>query len=182
MPNWCECKLTIKGKEEEVNAFKKFAKGTEPLYDSKKELGVLDMNRFVPYPEEYKKQDKIANKVINDWKKLTNEQQKNTPYPDIKDGYNSGGHEWCQKNWGTKWNFAEPKIIDETICTKLIYDFQTAWSPPIPIINAMSKKFPNLQFTLQYWEGGAGFKGTYSIKNNAVIISEEKKYIGSRGG
>jgi hypothetical protein len=38
-------------------------------------------------------------------------------------------------------------------------DFLTAWSPPVPVIKAMSALYPSLVFNLTYFEGGMCFAG-----------------------
>ena len=62
---------------------------------------------------------------------------------------------WCVDNWGTKWNVDKDPDLnfnkDDTIC------FDTAWSPPIPVIAALAAKFPDVKFTLRYFEGGNFF-------------------------
>jgi hypothetical protein len=44
---------------------------------------------------------------------------------------------WSNEHWGTKWNAYEIEEKSPT-CIR----FQTAWSPPIPILVTLSKKFP----------------------------------------
>ncbi len=52
-------------------------------------------------------------------------------------------YEWRCRNWGTKWNACEPNwCLEEGV----LY-FQTAWSAPFPIIEAMAAKYPELEFT-----------------------------------
>ena len=53
-------------------------------------------------------------------------------------------YEWCIKNWGTKWNSCETTIDDDE--DDIVIDFDTAWSPPIPVLLALSKKYPNNVF------------------------------------
>ena len=47
-------------------------------------------------------------------------------------------YEWCVENWGTKWNSCDTYISGDSLC------FWTAWSPCLPVIEAMSKMFPGL--------------------------------------
>ena len=47
-------------------------------------------------------------------------------------------YEWACNNWGTKWNACNTRIgVNEV-------SFDTAWCEPIPVIRALSEKFPNL--------------------------------------
>ena len=42
-------------------------------------------------------------------------------------------HEWCCANWGTKWNAYDTELDDD------ILTFDTAWSCPIPVLDALAK-------------------------------------------
>ena len=53
-------------------------------------------------------------------------------------------YEWCIKNWGTKWSSDSTRIDDSE--DDIVIDFDTAWSPPIPVLVALSKKYPNNVF------------------------------------
>ena len=68
-------------------------------------------------------------------------------------------YDWNVRNWGTKWDVANSDedsypetelMTDEEI--KLQYSFNTAWSPPIPVINLLSKQYPSLNFNLDFEE------------------------------
>lgn len=155
MPNYCECDLIVTGDSKQ---FKAFARTGD---------NCLDTNKFVPYPKKFKD----MNTKAADYHKKTGKY--------LKDGFNSGGYEWCIKNWGTKWGIFDAVIDSDD---DLRYAFTCAWSPPIPVILAMSKKFPMLEFTLTYFERGAAFNGHYQVKNGMVLSDETGKYFGDRGG
>ena len=60
MPNWCENDLAVEGPKEVIEEFLKFAAGAageNPLDD---EGSPFDFNRFIPYPEEFRRIDEIA--------------------------------------------------------------------------------------------------------------------------
>ncbi len=46
--------------------------------------------------------------------------------------------------------------------------FDTAWSPPIQIIEALGDKFPNMHFQLRYLELGDGFAGICETEDNDI--------------
>ena len=105
----------------------------------------------------------------------------------MKDGFNSGGYDWCLQNWGTKWGICDSEKQEEygwegKEDKEVMYKFQTAWSPPNPIILRMSKLFPDLEFEMRYFEGGGGFNGIYRCKNGEVQRDEQGDYFGDRGG
>lgn len=169
MPNWCECKLDVilpknKGAKEELFNFKKFAKTKD---------SDLDTNKFIPYPKKYSSMDKRSKTIMEKTGKS------------IRDGFNSGGYNWCLNNWGTKWGICDANyqgIHIQKTQIKLSYNFITAWSPCNPIILKMSKMFPKMKFVYRYWEGGSGFRGTIIFKANKILKDSCYDYKGYRGG
>jgi len=156
MPNWAENTLTVSGGKKQLKQFMKFAKG---------ENGDLDFDKFIPYPERYKKLDEVARKAQAEIDALPDDERRmfyklggETP----KDGYNSGGYEWCRNNWGTKWNAHQLNM--ETHGDAVVYYFDTAWNPPEPVIQAMSKRFTELEFSLDFREEGEGYEGNSLYK------------------
>ena len=83
-------------------------------------------------------------------------------------------------NWGTKWNTDGGYRDDQG--TRIMLTFDTAWSPPIPIVDALSELYPKTKFSLRYYECGMGFKGRYAVKGGKVIAEEHGEYRGRRGG
>ena len=127
--------------------------------------------------------DRVIKKLDNisaDWEKI----YEGVPWGDRparpKNGYNSGGYEWCVANWGTKWPPCETQINMQT--KNAFISFQTAWSAPGPIVYKLAEKFPDLTFDLKFWECGAGFKGQLKLRGQEVLENWESKYSGDRGG
>ncbi|AEF85473.1 conserved hypothetical protein [Treponema primitia ZAS-2] len=80
------------------------------------------------------------------------------------------GEDWYDQhrdNWGTKWNVSDCDIDDDG--GPVTVWFETAWSPPIPILEALTKKYTALSFTLEYNEGGMGFRGVFESRQGEVI-------------
>ena len=56
-----------------------------------------------------------------------------------------GWYEWNNANWGTKWDACQSSLdmdeLEEAIANNDSYhfEFDTAWSPPIPVFEAMAK-------------------------------------------
>ena len=49
-------------------------------------------------------------------------------------------YDWCIKNWNTKWNaYGFDKCDDKNVLS-----FQTAWSAPVPVIDKLAEKYPDL--------------------------------------
>ncbi|GGY87851.1 hypothetical protein [Shewanella fodinae] len=75
--------------------------------------------------------------------------------------------EYARKAWGTKWN-AYNQISEENSETMVRFD--TAWSHPYPVIEALSKKFPDEVISVKYADEDTGSNcGTYSIKNGEIV-------------
>lgn len=91
-------------------------------------------------------------------------------------------YDWAIKNWGTKWGIYNSRLYRETDVS-LMYNFQSAWSPPEPVVMKMAKMYPNLIFRLMYYEQGAGYRGELVLKNGAVTKDVfYDNYRGGRGG
>ena len=61
-----------------------------------------------------------------------------------------------------------------------IYNFLTAWSPPINWLVETSKKYPDLKFSINYIEHGCDFRGTEIYQNGKNIyrlITSVNEYI-----
>lgn len=109
------------------------------------------------YVEEHASKD-------NGWKEKTRAftDEEKAALADI--GYQNW-YDWACANWGTKWN-AYSVIAGKTSCGDGIVTFETAWAPPMPVLDALAAKFPSADFRLLwsdegdnrqhrvYWENG----------------------------
>lgn len=165
MSNWCENELTVRGKEEDIKHFVNVI-GKE-----------LDFNKVIPYPRKYKlldaKHKRVEKEMLAKDGKLDY-----TKLP--KDGYTSGGYDWCCENWGSKWNANHKDFEDGGFY--LIYSYDTPWAPPEGVINKLIEMFPKLEFCNQYWEGGMQFTGTITGSKGKVDSHVSGEYKGIRGG
>jgi hypothetical protein len=67
----------------------------------------------------------------------------------------NGWYDWRVKNWGSKWNSYSPSLQGESLF------FQTAWSPPLPIITKLSEILKT-RLVLDYLDEGCGFIGRFT--------------------
>jgi Api92-like protein with ferredoxin domain len=151
MPNHCTNVLSLSGSQTEIDECFDSVKGDDRAFD---------FNKVLPYPEEYAALDRAAEQ----WKKDNPGEWKGRP----KDGFNSGGYEWCCENWSTKWNAYE-ECRDPKDGTKII--FRTAWNPPTKVLIELSKRFPSLHFKLDFSIEMMG-DGTQEFQNGEVLKSE----------
>lgn len=89
-------------------------------------------------------------------------------YNDSSVGARNGWYDWNIQNWGTKWDAynAQGTSVHSGSRTWLQYEFTTANSPPIKVLELMMDAHPDLVFTLKWHdEGGPGgeFQGADGI-------------------
>ena len=87
--------------------------------------------------------------------------QRIIPRPVDKD---TDWYDWNVNNWGSKWDISDPYRGGEEGDKVVYYSFQTAWSPIVPVITALAKKYPKLEFLYQYSETGSDFWGEHTFK------------------
>jgi len=66
-------------------------------------------------------------------------------------------YDWRVENWGTKWDAGEGRFNDD----QTSFSFETAWSPPLPIIKKLAE-ITGQTFVLGYIEEGMFFCGKYT--------------------
>jgi hypothetical protein len=86
-------------------------------------------------------------------------------------------YNWNVANWGTKWNCGDvwhdrttEQITEEG---RTSYNFDTAWSPASPVIEALAEQFPTLTITHRYCEAGMGFAGEVVYERGSFVSQDE---------
>lgn len=92
-------------------------------------------------------------------------------HPHVVDGvvYEHCWSDWNRANWGTKWNGYSTKIepLDGDLCR---LEFETAWSHPTPVMEALAAKFPGETIGVEWADEDFGSNlGTYRIVNGEVV-------------
>lgn len=71
-------------------------------------------------------------------------------------------YDWSYANWGCKWN------VCASSCEVIFHDcgdidcfFDTPWGPPDNWFDTLCKTFPDVEFTLSFFESGMWFAGEY---------------------
>ena len=149
MPNWCENTLTVEGAEKDVQRFKQQAKPKATKADVD-----LSLASLYPIPEGV---------YLGDL----------GPEETQKYGKNNW-RDWCITHWGTKWD-ADATLTNE-LPDFLVYEFESAWSPPVAWLTKVARDFPRLRFTLIYDEPGMGFAGTAIADQGKLIVDDRKAY------
>lgn len=182
MPNWVYNSLTIEGSAEDISAIKTqlnkpFIRQHDQWNMETKQMELTDTfyvnpifafwNIIAPTNlEDYNKQDDFS-KPIEERLKFNGD----------------NWYDWNVRNWGTKWDvgvrdnedYPETELVEEW-SDRLIYRFNTAWSPPLPAIETLSTQYPNVEFNLSY-EEETGWGGEVEFKNGECneIESYENK-------
>ncbi len=142
MPNWCTNKLEIRGDSDSDALIRVELAGDN---------GIVDFSKVIPVHPDLQRQG------LTDVQKAANKR---------KYGYNDW-YDFCCKEWGTKWNASEMSVGSDGSIS-----FQTAWSPPIPVIKVLSRKYPRTSFRIKYADEGGGFIGYSDVVNGEVENNE----------
>lgn len=79
--------------------------------------------------------------------------------------------DWCDLNWGTKWNayaHAKPKFGHGYGYLR----FETAWTPPSMVVLEMSCRFPHIEITHYWADEDFGRNCGYRIIKGGLVIDE----------
>jgi len=144
MPNWCSNEVQIDGSEEDIAKFK------EECFTDRKGVAVLDFSKVLPEPD-YDKPKKDG---------THNDGVQTELHSVMPDWWN-----WRNENWGTKWNLVPTHDGDLTAYTVedsesfIQLEFDTAWSPPSGIYEALVDKYPDRSISWFYREDGVQMAG-----------------------
>lgn len=103
------------------------------------------------------------------------------PMPEeLRNATDGRGEAWAREHWGSKWNAFETDL-DVGFAgpgSSIIGTFMTAWTPPEPVVQELSHRFPNLEVVLQctsdtdmeyvvFWGGAAVERGREELECDA---------------
>ena len=145
MPNWCSNEVQIDGTKEDIAKFK------EECFTDHKGESVLDFSKILPEPDYDKpKKDGTHNNGV--------QTELHSVMPDW--------WTWRNDNWGTKWNLVPNHDGDLTAYLTvedsedfIQLEFDTAWSPPNGIYEAITEKYQDLSINWFYREDGVQMAG-----------------------
>ena len=84
-----------------------------------------------------------------------------------------GWYDWSLANWGTKWDCYE--VSREMEDGQLIYVFDTAWSPPSPVVEKLMELFPGIGIEHRYFDEGHCFWGITVYSPNGGIMEYDSQ-------
>lgn len=183
MPNHCETDLSIYGRRDQVEAV---------LKQHVTEKGELECDSIIPYPDTYKELDRISEEwhttyFLDEYGFKLKPEYEGVKIPERPiDGFNSGGYGWCIENWGTKWGTYSGNgvviVEHDNDMIEAQLSFESAWSPPRPVLEKMAELYPNLTFRAESFEGGAAYHLIREWKDGQLVHSSDHRYDGERGG
>lgn len=175
MPNYCYNTLTVSGDEDMINKFDdQFATGGIDLdVDirqrlTKAEMNAINLKDYLIYQIE-NQEDDYSFKGLKSIRPLDSYSFSAFIPPNLST-FQRGWYDWRVEQWGTKWDAAIDTGVE--INGDLSYQFDTAWSPPIPVINQMIQSYPELSFRFVYVEEGPSYAGIMEGKDGVVTVDK----------
>jgi len=169
MPNRCYNVVTAKWPKKDLSKYIKFLEDVKESNDwlfmtinpTPKELLV-----FIAWPrKEFGEDDALFKQRTVRHKKLY---------------WATSWYDWNIKNWWTKWDVEIYDGCQNNWPNEHVVRFDSAWSPPEQAIAHLSKKFPDLKFTIEYTESWVFFSGRTVFKD--WEIQEQKIFDDPRFG
>lgn len=194
MPNWCMNTLSIKSKSPEVlEAIKEFVKSETSCFSFQKIRPMPeilhhtehpDKGFWIEHPDLPFVVDAANPKDSHEAWQIARGRRPMTPEELLSLQEAGGGvinwYDWKCAYWGTKWDAYSAEIYDQEE-GRICYQFNTAWSPPEPVIKALFDHFPAAKYKLYYEESGMGFKGSLNVrpkgKSGAGLITESTTFV-----
>jgi len=156
MPNWCQNRVTLRGAAEKLKEIAAAIKDEEREFSFARILPMPDALKGIQHGGTVLPDGTYANtwKGVGDGARALGEGEA----ADLLAKYGAvDWYSWRNRHWNTKWDAGNPVLTEEP--GKLIYDFDTAWSPPLPVVFALAQRFPEVSVTHAYIETGMMFGG-----------------------
>jgi hypothetical protein len=139
MPNWCHNRVSFYSDNvDEISAIAKIFESDEVF------------NTILPSPDwKTTPNDKGELPILREMKSPKTGEVFHRTY-DFPDGTNDDRwYSWNNNNWGTKWELGEVDCEHDE--ETLECEFQTAWSPPEGIYQALRDQFPDVSISW-FWD------------------------------
>jgi hypothetical protein len=100
----------------------------------------------------------------------------NGQHPHPKEGggfYSACWYNWNVEHWGTKWNAYDTEVSG-TEGDRAVVQFDTAWAHPVPVIVALSQRFPDETLEVMYADEDLGYNlGAYTMRNGEILSEDD---------
>lgn len=95
-----------------------------------------------------------------------------------------GWYDWSNANWGTKWNAYSSVTDPEGEADSCRIKFDTAWAPPLPVLQRLAALEPTLGFNYvavnehtECYYVGAGAGGQFLLSERRKCTREDEEFI-----
>lgn len=170
MPNWVTNIITIQTDNiKTIQEIRDFVHGKEKTIEEGKTIqedNLFDFDKIIPMPKEYKEEAAIGMKLFHMQEKDPQLEQKRAEFRvELQEKYGfASWYEWSINHWGTKWNSEGASEFENG------FELRTAWGCPTPIFLALSKKFPEISFKIEYADEDIGYNcGSFVVKDDKII-------------
>lgn len=166
MPNWVFNYVSIEGDEESVAKVKAQVSRpfSQPQQDwQTKETTIVNLEPVFAFFNIARPDDEHLDEYYGIHGYADGEKQGDTP---------NNWYNFNNRVWGTKWDVASGAELTVDTPTKLVYQFDTAWAPPVGVLNILSEQYPTLTIKND-WQEEQGFGSTIIHKDG-----EEEEFDG----
>lgn len=84
-------------------------------------------------------------------------------------------YDWSIENWGTKWNSYNFQPLDDQ--ARYEFSFDTAWSPPSPVIEKLVSDFPHVTFDVTWFDEGWCHAGQGTLSSELSDVKMDDLFV-----
>ena len=170
MPNWVSNSLRVTGNREELQ---RFAKQAGAAYRRKFHeltpdgLAWVDgdvSDHHLSFWNFVRPDDSIMDEY---W----GEEPRNRSLAEMMEHASNHWYDWNIRNWGVKWD-AKDVYFEDWGGNELTYDFETPWSIPMQVYDAMASQYPTLDFSIRFLEE-QGWGGEIEGSDGEMCVVKE---------
>jgi hypothetical protein len=170
--------LTICGPPDIVDGFVNACKSEDEEDGRDKEWAIIES--FYPVPDDLRDVTSRFGSIADDDPDKEKKVENRENYGAV-DWY-----DWCCTNWGSKWPDCNTEKAYENDCfpsgsdnnlKKVMFRFDSAWSPPIEAFDAIALMFPKLVFDLRFEEPGMCFQGFRTWGNGESVDGADMEWM-----
>jgi hypothetical protein len=175
MPNWIINRLVAKASPDRIRQF---------LGAIRSDRQRLDFERIIPSPEVIRRAGRVwgppgsgqlsgAQYFISEveWRDFTPEEEKELEALGCR-----SWEGWSFANWGTNKIAFEVEVDESTVdLGHVIISFETAWSPPVRILERLREMFPDIAFGCEWFPEDEFFYRYHPSQSAAIARSEREQ-------
>jgi hypothetical protein len=174
LPNWITNRWVAKGNPQRIRTF---------LHLIKSERQPLDFHSIIPAPEIIRCAIKGFSAIGPGWQEQYFIDETHRPRdftPEEEKELDALGYrswvDWSFANWGTNKNAFDVELDESTVgLGYVVIDFDTAWSPPVHILERLRDMFPDIAFSCEWFTEDESFYEVHPSQPTAIARSERDR-------